>query len=71
MNKTVSNFLAPRNHFFGVKILKFFDADPGSGSRMKKFGSGTPDGKKSDPESGKTSRIRNTGCKLPAVDSGL
>jgi hypothetical protein len=26
------------NHFLGVKILKFFDADPGSG--MKKFGSG-------------------------------
>jgi hypothetical protein len=38
-----TNFLELRNHFFGVKILKFFDADPG----WKKFGSG--DGKKSDP----------------------
>jgi hypothetical protein len=29
-----SNFLEVRNHFFGflgIKILKFFDADPGSG----------------------------------------
>jgi hypothetical protein len=26
-----SYFLELRNHFFGVKILKFFDADPGSG----------------------------------------
>ncbi len=24
-------FLELRNHFFGVKILEFFDADPGSG----------------------------------------
>jgi hypothetical protein len=33
-----------RNHFFGLKkILKFFDADPGSR---------TPDGKNSDPGSG-------------------
>jgi hypothetical protein len=30
-----SYFLELRNHFFGVKILKFFDADPGSG--MKTF----------------------------------
>jgi hypothetical protein len=30
---------------FWVKILKFFDADPG----WKKFGSGIRDGKKSDP----------------------
>jgi hypothetical protein len=29
----------------GVKILKFFDADPG----WKKFGSGILDGKNSDP----------------------
>jgi hypothetical protein len=33
-----------------VKKLKFFDANPGS--RMEKFGSGMPDGKKSDPGSG-------------------
>jgi hypothetical protein len=26
-----SYFIELRNHFFGVKILKFFDADPGSG----------------------------------------
>jgi hypothetical protein len=26
-----SYFLKLRNHFFGVKILKFFDSDPGSG----------------------------------------
>jgi hypothetical protein len=31
-----SYFLEFRNHFFWVKILKFFDADPG----WKKFGSG-------------------------------
>jgi hypothetical protein len=35
-----------------VKILKFFDADPG----WKKFGSGILDGKKSDLGSGITSR---------------
>jgi hypothetical protein len=35
---------------FGVKILKFFDAEPGSG--MEKFGSGIRDGKKSVPGSG-------------------
>jgi hypothetical protein len=29
-----SYFLELRNHFFWVKILKFFDADPGS--RMEK-----------------------------------
>jgi hypothetical protein len=33
---------------FGVKILKFFDADPG----WKKFGSGMRDGKNSDLGSG-------------------
>jgi hypothetical protein len=33
-----SYFLELRNHFFGVKILKFFDVDPGSG--RKKVGSG-------------------------------
>ncbi len=44
-----SYFLELRNHFFGVKILKFFDADPGSGMETvvrirdpgwKKVGSG-------------------------------
>jgi hypothetical protein len=34
---------------FWVKILKFFDADPGSG--LGKFGPGIWDGKKSDPGS--------------------
>jgi hypothetical protein len=46
-----SYFLELRNHFFGVKILKFFDADPGSGmetvrvrdSGWKKVGSGIQD----------------------------
>jgi hypothetical protein len=45
---------------FWVKILKFFDADPGSGMEKirirdlgwKKFGSGIRDGKNSDPGSG-------------------
>jgi hypothetical protein len=32
---------------FGVKILKFFDADPRSGIRDDKFGSGIQDGKNS------------------------
>jgi hypothetical protein len=42
-----SYFLELRNHFFafGVKILKFFDVDPG----WRQFGSGIRDGKKSDP----------------------
>jgi hypothetical protein len=40
-----SYFREHRNHFLGVKILKFFDADPG----WKKFGSEI------------TFRIRNTG----------
>jgi hypothetical protein len=31
--------------FWGVKILKFFDVDPG----WRQFGSGIRDGKKSDP----------------------
>jgi hypothetical protein len=46
-----SNFLELKNHFFaffGVKILKFFDEDPG----WKQFGSGIRDGKKSNPGSG-------------------
>jgi hypothetical protein len=44
-------FLELRNHFFaffGVKILKFFDEDPG----WRQFGSGIRNGKKSDPGSG-------------------
>jgi hypothetical protein len=50
-----SYFLELKNHFFaffGVKILKFFDEDPGSGIRdpgWRQFGSGILDGKKSDP----------------------
>jgi hypothetical protein len=43
-----SDFLELRNHFFGffwVKILKFFDADPGSGLETVRI----RDGKKSDP----------------------
>jgi hypothetical protein len=34
--------------FFGVKILKFFDEDPGSGMETVRI----RDGKKSDPGSG-------------------
>ena len=52
-----SYFLELRNHFFaffGVKILKFFNADPGTGMETVRI----RDGKKSDP--GSTSRIRNT-----------
>jgi hypothetical protein len=44
---------------FGVKILKFFDADPGSG--MEKFRIRIRDGKISDPVSGINTPIRNTG----------
>jgi hypothetical protein len=51
-----SYFLELRNHFFGflgVKILKFFDADPGSRIR---------NGNRSDPGSGmEKSRIRDWG----------
>ena len=49
-----SYFPELRNHFlfflcfFMVKILKFFDADPG----WRQFGSGIRGGKKSDPGSG-------------------
>ena len=58
MNNPDHIFLELRNHFFaffGVKILKFFDKDPGSGIRgpgWRQFGSGIRDGKKSDPGSG-------------------
>jgi hypothetical protein len=55
-----SYFLELKNHFFaffGVKILKFFDEDPGSAMETvrirdpgwRQFGSGIRDGKKSDP----------------------
>ena len=51
-----SYFLELRNHFFGffgVNILKYFDADPGSRIR---------DGDSSDPGSGmEKSRIRDLG----------
>jgi hypothetical protein len=43
-----SYFLELRPHFFGVKILKFFYADPGSGMETVRI----RDGKKSDPGSG-------------------
>ena len=46
-----SCFLELRNHFFaflGVKILKFFDEDPGSGMETVRI----RDGIKSDPGSG-------------------
>jgi hypothetical protein len=47
----VSYFLELRNHilvFLGLKKLKFFDADPGSGMETVRI----RDGKKSDPGSG-------------------
>ncbi len=46
-----SYFLELRNHFWGYNILKFFDADPGSGTDKirirgwKKFGSGIRESK--------------------------
>jgi hypothetical protein len=45
-----SYFLELRNHFFGVKIHKFFDGDPGSG--METVRSRDPGWKKSDAGSG-------------------
>jgi hypothetical protein len=51
-----SYFLELRNDILGVKILIFFDADPG----WKKFGSGMEKSRIRDPGSGKISRIRNT-----------
>jgi hypothetical protein len=50
-------FPRARKQFFGVKILQFFDADPGwrkFGSKIRgpgweKFGSEIRDGKNSDP----------------------
>jgi hypothetical protein len=44
---------------FPVKILDFFEADPG----WEKFGSGIRDGKNLDPVSGISSRIRKTAIK--------
>jgi hypothetical protein len=32
-----SYFVELRNHFFGVKTLKFFDADPGSGMEKSRI----------------------------------
>jgi hypothetical protein len=40
-----SYFLELRNHFFWIKILKFFDANPGSGMETIRI----RDGKKSNP----------------------
>jgi hypothetical protein len=63
-----SYFLELRNDFFGflgVKILKFFDADPGSGMETVRI----RDGKKSDP--GKTSRIRNTAPDVIFIKSSI
>jgi hypothetical protein len=54
-----SYFLELRNHFFaffGVKILKFFDEDPGSGMETVR----TRDGDSSDPGSG-MEKSRNPG----------
>jgi hypothetical protein len=51
MNNPDHIFLELRNHFFsffGVKILKFFDEDPGSGMETVRI----RDGKKADPGSG-------------------
>jgi hypothetical protein len=49
----------------GVKILKFFDSDPG----WKEFGSGIRDGKNSDPGSG-MERIRVRDGKTGIRDPG-
>ena len=63
MNNPDNIFLELRNHFFaffGVKILKFFDEDPGSGIR---------DGDSSDPGSGmETVRIRDGKKSDPGPD---
>jgi hypothetical protein len=48
MNKPDHNSESLKTIFW-VKILKFFDVDPG----WEKIGSGIRNGKKSDPESGK------------------
>jgi hypothetical protein len=48
-----SSFLELIHHFFGLKlkILEYFDVDPGSGMEKSRI---------RDPGSRKTSRIRNT-----------
>jgi hypothetical protein len=63
-----SYFLELRNHFFFVKTLKFFDADPGSG--IRNLGSTIRDGDSSDPGSGmEKSRIRDLGSGINILDS--
>jgi hypothetical protein len=57
-----SYFLELRNHFFEVKILKFFDTN----SRLKKFGSKIRDGKKSDLGSGIRKKIPGSAT-LPII----
>jgi hypothetical protein len=53
--KTRIIFLRAEKPFFWVKILKFFDVDPGSrigDGKNLDLGSGIQDGKNLDPESG-------------------
>ncbi len=54
-----SYFRELKNNFLGLKILKFFDADPGSG--MEKFGSGMfiPDPQHCLKIFGNTNHIKN------------
>jgi hypothetical protein len=49
--------------FFGLKILKFFDADPYPGFEI--YMTLGPGWKNLDPKSGEISRIRNTGKMVP------
>jgi hypothetical protein len=52
MNNPDHIFLELRNHFFaffGVKILKFFDEDPGSGMETLDPGSGMEKSRIRDP----------------------
>ncbi len=44
-----SYFLELRNHFLGLKILKFFDVDPGSGMESSDPGSGMEKSRIRDP----------------------
>ncbi len=55
MNNPESYFRELKKNF-GVNILKFFDADPGSGMEKIRI----RDGKSSDPGSGINIRVRNT-----------
>jgi hypothetical protein len=59
-----SYFLELRNHFFRLKYLKIFDADPGSGSGMRKIRIRNPGWKKVGSGIGTTSRICNTVFKV-------